>query len=134
VELTPAQAQLFKDPNFLTVSTVGIDGGPRATTIWTDLDEDGMIVLDGNEQRKWVGNLRRDPRVALAIHDEKDPYKKLSVVGKAVEFRPEEEGGREWINRLNRKYHPDRGDYPVRPGERRVLIKVEPERVHGFNV
>jgi len=133
--LTPEQAKLFKDANFLSVATQGADGCPRVTIIWTDLDEDGRIVLDGTETRKWVKNILRTKKVAVAVHDEKNPYRKVSVVGRIVDTKSEEEGARDWINRLHRKYHgAGAGDYPVREGERRFLFKVEPESVHSMGV
>jgi hypothetical protein len=71
----------------------------------------------------------------LTIYDHDNPYHKVSVVGHVVETRSEEKGGRDWINRLHRKYQgDDAGDYPVRPGERRILFKVEPDTIHGMGI
>ena len=50
-----------------------------------------------------------------------------AVTGYRVAEEPE---AREHINRLNRKYHDGDEDYPVRPGEERVIFLIEPERVH----
>jgi PPOX class probable F420-dependent enzyme len=135
LKLTPEQRAVFEGKNFVAVATVGSDGSPRATIAWTDVDEDGHIILDSAEGRGWPANLKRTGKVALTIYDHANPYRKVSVVGKVVEVRSEEDGGRDWINRLNRKYRGDEaGDYPVRPGERRILFKVEPETVHAMAV
>jgi hypothetical protein len=49
------------------------------------------------------------------------------IRGKAIEFT--HEGADEHINKLAKKYL-DLEEYPYRqPGEQRVIIKIEPERV-----
>jgi hypothetical protein len=55
------------------------------------------------------------------------PYQQVMIRGKAIEFT--HEGADEHINKLAKKYL-DLDEYPYRqPGEQRVIIKIEPERV-----
>ncbi|GAC1330562.1 MAG: PPOX class F420-dependent oxidoreductase [Candidatus Dormibacteria bacterium] len=119
-DLTDKQRAVLKGKNFYTVSTVGKDGGPRSTTVWGDLDGD-EIVVNTREGRSWVANLRRDPRVAVAVHDMADPYNQVSLVCRAVSIT--EEGGQEGINHLSEKFTGE-ANYKTPPGETRLAIRL----------
>jgi len=72
-------------------------------------------------------NMRRTPKVALAILDPDNPYRHLAVRGRVVEMT--EQGADDHIDALAKKYlGQDR--YPYRrPGEVRVIYVIQPERV-----
>jgi hypothetical protein len=71
--------------------------------------------------------MRRDPRVALSVPDPDDPYQALVVRGVVVEMSHEDAD--EHIDAMAKKYL-DRDAYPFRePGEERVKVRIEPERV-----
>jgi len=71
-------------------------------------------------------NIRRDPRVSLSIQDPENPYRYLEIRGKVVEIT--EKGADEHINGLAKKYL-GKDVYPGRkPGETRVLYKIEPQK------
>jgi hypothetical protein len=53
-------------PRCAVLSTVGPDGAPRQIVIHYMLGED-HIRLNGHRDRRWVANVRRDPRVALIV-------------------------------------------------------------------
>jgi PPOX class probable F420-dependent enzyme len=72
-------------------------------------------------------NLRRNPAVALSILDPDNPYRYLQVRGRVVEIT--EAGADAHIDSLAKKYL-GQDKYPYRkPGEVRVIYKVNPERV-----
>jgi hypothetical protein len=74
--------------------------------------------------------MRRDPRVAVAIHDPDDPYRYLQIQGEVVEIT--EEGAKAHIDELARKYL-DVERYPhLQPGEVRVIYKIRPASVQGM--
>src|SRR5260370_1073485 len=71
-------------------------------------------------------SIRRDPRVSLSSQDPENPYRYLEIRGKVVEIT--EKGADEHINGLAKKYL-GKDVYPGRkPGETRVLYKIEPQK------
>jgi PPOX class probable F420-dependent enzyme len=124
--LSDAQKRLFTATNFADLATLMPDGSPQVSPVWVDIDGD-TILVNSAEGRTKVRNVRRDPRVALAVHDEENPYTMVSLRGRVVELA--HEGADQHIDRLAKKYlgmdrYPNR-----RPGERRVILRIEPEHV-----
>jgi len=129
--LSPGVRKLFEEPNFAYLSTLMPDGSPQVTPVWVDL-EDNRILVNTAEGRIKPRNVRRDPRVAVAIDSREDPYSNAAIRGRVVEIT--NDGAEEHIDKLAKKYlgmdvYPNR-----RPGERRVLLKIEPERVATMGV
>ncbi len=124
--LSPGVRKLFTEPNFGQLATLMPDGAPQVTTVWVDLDGD-RILVNTAEGRVKPRNVRRDPRVAIAIANKENPYSNASIRGRVVEVT--NEGAEEHIDKLAKKYlGQDR--YPFRqPGERRVIFVIEPQRV-----
>jgi len=60
--------RFLSEPRFATVATVDDDGAPRQAVVWFLFDGD-TIVINSLEGRRWPTNLRRDPRVSIAITD-----------------------------------------------------------------
>ncbi len=130
VTLTPEQKQLFSDKNFVAIATVGKDGTPRNTILWVDAEGD-YIVVNGAKSRGWLKNLQRNPNVALTIYDHERPYRRVTVIGKAVEITAE--GGEEHIDKLSRKY--GGRDYPAHePDNPRHIVRIRPEKVTTMGV
>ncbi len=131
VEIPQDYLDLFSEETkaFAFVSTLMPDGSPQVTPVW--IDYDGKHVLFNTTKERVKGhNLARDPRVALAVQDPKNPYRYIQIRGRA---RLIEKGAREHINRLAKKY---RGldEYPnFRPDQHRVIVEITPESIdlHG---
>jgi PPOX class probable F420-dependent enzyme len=123
----PAAAQhLLGGHNFAHVATVMEDGSPQVSPVWIDF-EDGLVIFNTAEGRLKPKNLRRDPRVAISVTNPENPYESLLIRGRAVELT--HEGADEHIDALAKRYM-GVDEYPLRqPGEERVIVKVEPERV-----
>jgi PPOX class probable F420-dependent enzyme len=129
-ELSEKARTLLSNPNYLYVGTVNADGSPQVTPVWTDL-ADGRIRFNTAVGRAKERNLRRDPRIGLSIADKDNPWDKVDVRGRVVDFIEGEEADRH-IDDLSEKYIGQR-PYPWRrPEERRVMIVVEPKRVYEF--
>ena len=126
-ELTDKARALIDDPNFAHLATVGNDCVPQLTPVWIDRDGNTIRVNTAKGRAK-DRNMRRDPRVAISIADTNDPYSRVEIRGRVVGIVDEPEA-RKHIDGLNRKYHDSDDDYPVRPGEERVIFLIEPERV-----
>jgi PPOX class probable F420-dependent enzyme len=92
-----------------------------------DVDGDEILINSAEGLLKYE-NLRRDGRVALSVTDPDDPYVAVIVRGRVKEMTHEDAD--EHIDALARKYL-DEDRYPFHePGERRVRIVIEPERVY----
>ena len=116
---------LFEKKAFASLATLMEDGRPQVTPVWCDYDGSHVLVNSASGRIKDL-NMRRDPRVSLAIVDPENPYRYLEVRGRVVEIT--ESGADEHINKMAKKYL-NQDVYPFRqPGEVRVLYKIEPER------
>lgn len=117
---------LFEKKTFGHLATLGADGSPQVTPVWVDFD--GTYVrFNTAKGRVKDKNLRRNPKVALAIQDPENPYRYIQVRGRVVEIR--EQGADAHIDSLAKKYI-GQDKYPWRKaGEVRVLYKILPEKV-----
>jgi PPOX class probable F420-dependent enzyme len=125
-KLSEPVRKLLEEPNFGSLATVMPNGGPQVTTVWVDTDGEHVIVNTALGRQKPT-NLERDPRVAISVVDRNNPYRQASIRGRVVELT--EQGADAHIDRMAKKYL-GKDQYPGRaPGERRVLVKIEPTRV-----
>jgi PPOX class probable F420-dependent enzyme len=119
--------ELLEGPNFAAVATLQEDGAPAVNVTWVDVDEDGHVVLNSVEGRRWPQNLRRDPRATVTVMNHANPYEYAQIRGRLS--GETHEGAEENADRLAKKYL-GQETYPFRqPGEQRVLFRIEPEKV-----
>lgn len=131
VALPAGVKALFEGKNFAHLATVMRDGSPQVTVVWVDVDGDNILVNTA-EGRVKPKNVRRDPRVAISVHGQEDPYKSATVQGTVIEMR--HEGAKEHIDKMAKKYM-GVDDYPfLQPGEQRVILVIEPNQVFGMAV
>jgi PPOX class probable F420-dependent enzyme len=127
--LNEKQAALFTDRNWGVIATVREDGSPHATPVWIDYDGEDVLVNSAFGRTK-VKNIERDPRATVTVlpaADQQGGYVMVSGTAEIVE-----EGALEHINMLAKKYLGE-DKYPyLGPGEKRVIIRIRPERVDGF--
>jgi PPOX class probable F420-dependent enzyme len=116
---------LFQKKAFASLGTLMPDGRPQVTPVWCDYDGKHVIINTAKGRAK-DKNMRRDPRVTMAVIDPDNPYRYLEVRGRVVEIT--EQGADAHIDKMAKKYlNVDK--YPSRqPGEVRVLYMIEPER------
>lgn len=118
--------KLLKGKAFAHVATLMSDGSPQVTPVWVDHEGD-TLVFNTSVGRLKHRNLKRDGRVALSMVDPEDPYTALLVRGKVTEITTE--GADDHINALSKRYL-GVDEYPfAAPGEERVIVRVEPEKV-----
>jgi PPOX class probable F420-dependent enzyme len=117
---------LLQKKTFANLATVMSDGSPQVTPVWFDWDGSHIRVNSARGRVK-DRNIRRSPRVALAILDPENPYRHLAIRGRVVDVT--EQGADAHIDSLAKKYlGQDR--YPGRkPGEVRVIYKIQLEKV-----
>ena len=127
--LSEGVKKLFLEPNFAHLATIMPDGSPQVTPVWVDLEGDRVLVNTA-EGRSKPRNVRRDPRVAISIVKQDNPYSSAFIRGRVVEMR--REGAAELIDKLAKKYL-GQDKYPWRqPGEQRVIMVIEPEHVSSM--
>jgi PPOX class probable F420-dependent enzyme len=124
--LTDEQARLLEEPNVATVGTVNPDGSPQLTIVWIDWDGE-HVLFNTAAGRVKPRNLERDPRVSVLVADRADAYRWVAVRGLA---ELTSDGADEHIDKLARKYT-GAGWQPT-SGERRLLVRVRPERVSAY--
>jgi PPOX class probable F420-dependent enzyme len=114
-------------PRCAALSTLAPDGAPRLVVIHYTLAED-HVRLNGHQQRHWVANVRRDPRVALLVHDERDYLHYVSIRGRAAVVEEGEEAVAEAMRQAER-YGEDPAGFATQP---RVGFRLDPEHVHEY--
>ena len=118
---------LFQKRAFASLGTLMPDGRPQVTPVWCDFDGEHVIFNSARGRQK-DRNVRRDPRVSLAIIDPENPYRYLEIRGRVAEIT--EEGADAHIDKMAKKYL-GADKYPYRqPSETRVIFKIQPERVN----
>ncbi len=127
-ELSEHAQELLRNPNVGFLATVDPSGWPQVTPVWVDV-QDGRILVNTAIGRIKDRNVRGDPRVAISVAASNNPWDKIDVRGRIVHIVEGDEAERH-IDRLAQKYI-GQDTYPFRaPGERRVKLVIEPERVH----
>jgi len=126
VKISEGVRKLLEAPNFANLATLMPDGSPQVTPVWVDFDG-SHILVNTAEARQKRRNVRQDPRVAVSVFNQQNPYSYATVRGRVVEIT--HEGAEQHIDRLAKKYI-GRDTYPYRaPGERRIILKIAPEHV-----
>ncbi|GAA2829609.1 PPOX class F420-dependent oxidoreductase [Crossiella cryophila] len=126
-ELGPEVREWLARPLFWHLATLNADGSPQVTPMWAEADGDRVLINTALGRVK-EDNLRRDPRVSLSATSPDNPYDRVEIRGRVVEFvtgTVAEDG----MDRLARKYV-GTPTYEWRiPGERRLVLVIEPLRV-----
>jgi PPOX class probable F420-dependent enzyme len=117
---------LLNGKNLVFLATSMADGSPQVTPVWGDF-EGSYIRINTAEGRLKHKNILRDPRVAISVVDSKNPLDMTSIRGKVVEITPDYEY--KHANFLTKQYM-GKENYPFkRPGEKRIILKIEPEKI-----
>jgi PPOX class probable F420-dependent enzyme len=128
-QLSEKAKRLILAPNIGNIATLMADGSPHLTPVWIDCDDNRVLVNTAEGRQKLV-NVRRDPRVAVSVFSFENPYEMVSIQGRVVETT--QEGADQHIDKMAKKYL-GQEKYPFRrPGEQRVIIKIEPEHIVGI--
>jgi PPOX class probable F420-dependent enzyme len=123
----PHIRELFERKNFVFLSSLMKDGSPHVTPTWVDI-ENGNILINTALGRIKQTNISRDPRVALSIIDQNNQYEMVTIRGKVID-QITGDAAEKHIDKLARKYI-DMDKFPRRSkGERRVILKINPEKI-----
>src|SRR5262249_22455737 len=108
---------------FANLATVMPDGSPQVTPVWFDYTN-GVVRVNTARGRVKARNMQEGTAVALAIMDPDNAYRYIQIRGRVR--RASEQGAREHIDQLARKYL-GQDKYPyAQPGEVRVMYEIEP--------
>ncbi len=129
-KLSEAQGTFLQEPNYAVVAVMRREGPPQQTVVWVDWDGE-HVLLNLNTWRAKLEYLRRDPHVSVLVLDRNDPYRWIGIDGEVVEIT--EEGAAEHIVKQAGVYF-GRDTYNFKPGEQRILVKIEPQRVEAYGI
>lgn len=126
-ELIDPVRAFLSAPRCAVLSTIGPDGAPRQIVIHYVVGDDHLRI-NGHRDRRWVANVRRDPRVSLVIHDQDAYLHYVSVRGTATLV---DEGDRAVAEAMSQaeRYGEDPAEFADQP---RVSFRVDVERVTEF--
>lgn len=119
-------ARAFLDgPTRAVLATLGPAGRPHVVVV-DYLVLDDALLLNGRLDRRWVANLRRDPRATALVHDPHAVQHWVSIDGSVELMREGDDASVEDAKTMARRY----GDDPeVFNGQHRVTWRLVPERV-----
>ncbi len=117
------------DAQVATLATIGKDGLPQLTEVWF-LHDEGELKTSLNSSRLKTRNLRQRPECGLMILDLENPYRYLSVRGRAT-VTPDDDYA--FAGKLGAKYSANVRDHD-QPGESRVVVTIVPSNVYAVNM
>ena len=117
--------------NFAAFTTLQADGQPSTHVMWVHADDEHVLINTEVHRAKYK-RVQKDPRVALAIVDEANPYRYVEVRGRVIgEVRGDE--ARADIDRLAQKYM-GVDTYPNPIQSERVVLRITVDHVTGMNL
>src|SRR5437764_8360215 len=125
--IEPARASLSA-PRCAVLSTIGPDGAPRQIVIHYVVDTDHLRI-NGHRDRRWVANVRRDPRVSLVVHDQVDYLHYVSIRGTATLLDEGATAVAEAMSQAQR-YDEDPSEFADQP---RVSFRIDVERLTEYS-
>ena len=130
--LSDAAHDLLASGTVATVATLDADGSPHLSAAWVGVEDDEIVFGTLNDQRK-LGNLRRDPRIALTLLSDRvnawGLREYLVIEGTA---RITEGGAPELLQRLALTYIGPDAIFPAMPDPPPGWVtRVRIERVSG---
>jgi PPOX class probable F420-dependent enzyme len=104
VTVTDRVRAFLEEPHFASLGTVGADGAPHQAVIWYRLDPDGRVMVNSREGRRWPADLKRDPRLSLAVFWGQDPNRWVGITGLVDDVIEDVERARDDIVALAHRY------------------------------
>jgi len=131
--LSPAVRAVLESDAVATVVTLDPDGTPHVSSAWVGLEDDEIVIGTLDDQRK-LRNLRRDPRIALALQSSvvnRWGLREYLVLNGTA--RVTEGGAAELLQRLARTYIGPDAVFPAMPDPPPGYVtRVRVEKVSGI--
>jgi PPOX class probable F420-dependent enzyme len=120
-------------PRTAKLATARADGGPHVAPVWVAVDGSSILFTTGADTVKGRA-LRRDPRAAMCVDDDRPPFAFASFEG-TVSISEDLDEVRRWATVIAARYMgEDRaGEFGRRngvPGE--LLVRLVPDRIVGL--
>jgi PPOX class probable F420-dependent enzyme len=122
----PRLKAFLDEPLPTIVGTTRRDGSVQMNPLWYEYREN-QIWLNGGPRRGWFTHLKREPRVTLMVLDPQNMFRWAQIQGRLVGSTADDAD--EHIEHLSRRY--TGGPYR-NPKIDRLIVRIEPERVMGF--
>lgn len=130
--LTPGAVAFLKEPHVAHFVTLMPNGSPHVTVVWVDVDDDGShVLINTSDARQKMLNVGRDPRVAISVVDGQNSRRTVQVRGTVVDRNHEDAVAH--IRKLSKKYRGTE-NYEIRPGVRRVTLRIQPDHINETGV
>lgn len=129
MSIFPESHQDLLKTDVAMLATIGHDGYPQVTALWFLFDDDGMMKLSLNTTRQKTKNLQAHPECTLFIIDPTNPYRTLEIRARA-EIAPDADYA--FAKKLGAKYGGADLSANDRPGETRVVVKLQPVKVNTW--
>ena len=122
---------LFQHRNLAYLATLSKDGSPHVIPVWAELVYD-FILINTFESSVKNKNITNDKRIALSVVEQNNPFKMVSIKGRVIEQVTE--GADEHLKRLAKKYLGIGRYYYRKPGHKRIILKIKPEKIMGLSI
>jgi len=127
------QDKFVRAMKWAVITSLRKDGSPTNSVVFFALDGDD-VLFSTTENRLKAKTLSRDPRAAVTVLDEGAPYRFVTIEGRASIERDDIVPGHIAVNRVMRnapEWQPPEGYEETLRSQKRVIIRVTPERVSG---
>jgi PPOX class probable F420-dependent enzyme len=118
------------DAQVATLATIGGNGFPQLTEVWF-LHDDGELKISLNDSRLKTRNLTKRPQCSLLLLDLQNPYRYLEVRGNA-KIEPDDDYS--FARRFGAKYGGADLSEHDKPGDKRVVVTIEPANVYAVDM
>jgi PPOX class probable F420-dependent enzyme len=118
------------DQQVATLATIDPEDFPQVTEVWFLYDE-GEIKTSLNSSRAKTRYLSERPQCSMVLLDLANPYRYLEVRGRA---RIEPDDDYSFARKLGAKYGGADLKAHDRPGERRVVVTIEPVKIYPVDM
>jgi PPOX class probable F420-dependent enzyme len=128
IALPESLRKVLIDKAYGHVITFNADGSPQVTMVWMDA-EGNQPQYNTADGRIKVTNLRKNPKIMVSVQDRNNPQSYALIKGTATITAA---GAEEHIDRMAQRFL-GMDKYPWRaPGEKRLLVKIDIEKITGF--
>ena len=125
IEIPETVKQFLSEKAYGHVVTRNPDGSPQVSMVWID------VLFNTAEGRVKPRNLRSDPRIIISVQSPADPQVHAVFHGTATVT---EEGAEQHIDKLAKRFL-GMDEYPYRaPGEKRLIVRTQVDRIGGFGL
>lgn len=136
--MSPDDVRVFLDrtgPALLgLVGTLRNDGSPHVVPVWYRYDGEAVRIWT-TEERGWVRNVLRDPRVAFSVAEPEPPYAAVVMRGRAGVTTSSDPEVPEEIRRITRRYiaEGEVESYIAGWTDLKTIVTIRPEHVTAWS-